>query len=71
MKYDEVAREIRLNNKARARRNNWPPSKVIGVGFNENDLLQRPVIIVSDLSSDLCPYNPTIEDINANDWRLV
>lgn len=71
MRFAEITREITINEKVRARRDSWPPYKIIGSGFNKNDLLQTRCIVVSDSSLNLHPYNPTNNDIMSNDWRLL
>lgn len=67
MRFADIIRKITVNDKARARRDSWPPYKQIALGF----LLQQRCIVVNDSKDDLHLYTPSTNDIMANDWRLL
>lgn len=53
-----------------ARRINWRPRERIGYGFNENDLLQKPILLKDDEKMNTKPYFPSQDDLTANDWEV-
>ena len=54
-----------------ARRASWNPRERIGYGFDENDLLQTPILLKDDEKMNTRPYTPSQSDFNAIDWEVV
>lgn len=74
MKFYEVLAQIKNQNgrmQKFARRTSWNRGEQIGYGFNENDLLQTPILLKEDEKMNINPYTPSQNDINANDWEII
>lgn len=74
MKFYEVLAQIKNQNgriQKFARRTSWNHGEQIGYGFNENDLLQTPILLKEDEKMNINPYTPSQNDINANDWEVI
>ena len=74
MKFYEVIAQIKNQNgrmQKFARRTSWSHGERIGYGFNENDLLQTPILLKEDEKMNINPYTPSQNDINANDWEVI